>query len=92
MTTGAPPPNLVFRSSAQIVPSFAVQTRMYNEAGFIPHPLEAFGRGGGISSRDAAIIAAPKAGVTGNAPGMPASNAAPNVIYAPTGRENGMNY
>ncbi len=44
MTTGAPPPNLTFQSSKRINPNIHVRTNIYNEAGFIDHPLRKFGR------------------------------------------------
>lgn len=74
MTTGAPPPNLTFdfQSSKRIPPSFTVQQRLYNEAGFVPHPLQQFGRAGGVSNDMGRV---PVAGVTGLAPGMPAFQA-----------------
>jgi hypothetical protein len=56
-------------SSKRIVPSRVVQTTSYNEAGFIPHPLQHFGSPGGAASD---IGRAPVAGVTGNSPGQPA--------------------
>ena len=61
---GAMPPNLTFdfQSSKRIPPSFTVQSRLYNEAGFVPHPLSLFGRPGGALSYDRT----PVAGTTGN--------------------------
>ena len=89
MTTGAPPPNLTFdfQSSKRIPPSFTVQTRLYNEAGYIAHPLQQFGRPGGVVSGYARV---PVAGVTGLAPGMPAFQAA--GTHTINGREPGTNY
>ncbi len=89
MTTGAPPPNMTFdfQSSKRIPPSFTVQTRLYNEAGFIPHPLQQFGRAGGVMPGTGRP---PVAGVTGNAIGMPAFQAA--GTHTINGREPGNNF
>lgn len=72
---GAPPKNFTFdfMSSKRIPPSFAVQSRLYNEAGFIPHPLQQFGQAGGVFD---SYHRQPVAGVTGNAPGGVAWSAA----------------
>lgn len=63
----APPPNFTFdfQSSKRIPPSFTVQSRLYNEAGFIPHPLQFFGQVGGVYGHRSV----PVAGATDTAPG-----------------------
>jgi hypothetical protein len=66
---GTPPQNFVFQfmSSKRIVPSTTIQPRMYNEGGYVPHPLQHFGiAGGAITS---GYAREPVAGVTGLAPG-----------------------
>jgi len=82
---GTPPNNMTFQidkpetkfkidfmSSKRIPPSISVQPRVYNEAGYIPHPLQFFGRVGGIGVFDRT----PVAGTTGNTVGSPAWSAA----------------
>jgi hypothetical protein len=60
---GTPTPNIVFNSSKRIPPSVHVQTTLYNEMGYIPHPLQQFGSVGGVMPKGAT------AGSTGNVPG-----------------------
>ena len=89
MTIGAIPPNLTFAmaSTRDILPHFTVQPRLYNDAGFVPHPLAGSLFPQGPTALPARV---PVAGVTGNAPGMPAWNAGhPHTI---NGREPGTNY
>lgn len=52
MTTGAPPPNLTFAPSAKILPSIRVQPMLYNAQGYVEHPLQQFGRPGGVLFSD----------------------------------------
>lgn len=91
MTTGAPPPNYFFMSSKRIAPSYHVGPRTYSENGYVPHPLQVFGRvgggGSGVNSagyvdhfpvNDAGSHASyqpPAAGITGLGVGGPAMNA-----------------
>lgn len=80
MTTSAPPPNYVFNSSANIVPNLHVPTYLYNANNYIPHPLQLSGHiPMGVSSLPARV---PVAGVTGNAPGGIAYEAAHPHLYA----------
>lgn len=60
---GQVPSNLTFTSSRDIKPMLSVQPILYNEAGFIAHPLQRFGRPGGVQPRTQI------AGTTGNAVG-----------------------
>ena len=89
MTTGAPPDNVSFMSTKRIMPSVSVQTKLYNEAGFIPHPLQHFGQAASGSNPAAGAPRNP-AGNTGNIPGGFAWQAGhPHTI---NGREPGSNY
>ena len=45
---GAPPPNYTFTPSAKILPHIVVKPFLYNEAGYVEHPLQRFGRAGGV--------------------------------------------
>jgi hypothetical protein len=63
-----------------------VQTKLYNEAGFIPHPLEYFGYVQGVPQ----IRKGDVAGTSGNvAGGIAWSAASPHTL---NGREPGNNY
>lgn len=66
---GAPPPNFTFdfQSSKRIPPSFSVQSRLYNDAGFVPHPLQIFGQAGGTF---VGYDRAPVAGIGPNQTGL----------------------
>lgn len=82
MTTGAPPPNFVFNSSKNIAPSFSVQPRLYNEAGFIPHPLQHFGSPGGALPSQST----PPAGSTVTGKGQLAQSMAFPTFYTLNGK------
>lgn len=60
---GYVPPNLTFTSTRDLKPMISVQPILYNAAGFIPHPLQQFGRPGGAQPRPNI------AGTTGNVVG-----------------------
>lgn len=63
MTTGAPPPSYFFNSSANIAPHMTVQPRLYNDGGFVPHPLTRAGASGWTAGSGGMVPADAPSGV-----------------------------
>lgn len=95
MTTGAPPNNISFMSTKRIQPNVHVRTHIYNEAGFIDHPLSKFGRvpAGGVILP---YVGNPAAGASaaGSGPATHIGGSAWDIghPHTVTGRDNGANY
>jgi hypothetical protein len=85
-TLGLPAvPNYTFNSTANIAPSFHVGPRMYNDGGYIPHPLSYTGQPGPTPSKK---VTRP-AGALTTAPGGLATDIAWPHAFSINGREPG---
>lgn len=78
--------NIAFNSSANIAPGYHVGPRAYNDAGFVPHPLQLTGNIGNNPAPDNRTI---PASASGTAPGGVFTSIASPHYFAINGKAPG---